>query len=1295
MGLDLEIGRFKVEGERAAGASGTVYAARDEATGERVAIKVIRGLSAAELGRFERESQTLAQIHHPDVVRYVDHGRTPDGLAYLVMEWLEGEDLRARLARGALSAHDTVVLGQKVAGALAALHAHRLVHRDLKPGNIFLQGGRVAEAKLVDFGLVRSERAELAGELTATGLVVGTPMYMAPEQASASRSIDARADLFALGSVLYRCLAGRAPFEGQHVVAVLTKVLLEEPASLRDVRPDVPAQLADLVARLLAKDPEQRPAGAASVSRALAAMAPLVEPADAVEGEPMGPGPLSSVPSGLTRHELRISSILLVGGVPSAGDPASAEQIREIVEQHGGQLDVLLDGTQVVTLGGHDLVSDQAARAAACALATRAVFPRLPMAIATGRTEVGGPSPIGEVIERAARLLAGRTAALARGGGATIAVDGGTASLLDAGFEIDAEGEERVLLGGRATELPGRTLVGRVTPMLGREWELQSIEGFFRDCVDEPAARAVLVTGAAGMGKSRLVHEAVIALTRRHPGLEVWWGRGDPLRTGSALSLLGEVIRSAAGMREGEPLEARRQRLEERVRAVVPAGDAGWVAEMLGEIAGAPFPDEASPALRAARKDARIMAERLPAAWETFVGAAASRGPVVVVLNDLHWADPVSIRIVGTTLERLSQKPWLVLGLARPEIHESFPRLWEGCGVQVVRLRPLSRRAGMELARQVLGAAAGESTLERIVTRADGNAFYLEELVRAVADAKRAGLQAASLPETVLGMVQARLAGLDSETRRMLRAASIFGEVFWAGGVSALLGGTISRSDVEILVHREIVVPRAESRFAGERELTFRHALMREGVYATLTDADRARGHGLAAEWLEQHGETDAMVLAQHAELAGDPARAAEHLLRAAEQAQRKGDAAAVVARAERARAHLSEGASRIRCLHLLAKAHGWNMHWDLAEACADDLFRLAAPGGTEWFQALSTKMSAGFMAGRMDGLVAALSAIHTAEILPGAEPAAVEVISICVQTLCIAGQFAIAAGALARMDAAGQNVAANDLVARSWIDFAHAYVASFRDSDPWTARRHARAALSHAEAVHDEQVASMLLAVVGMTEACLGLFDEAEQKLRAVEGGHHGLSALVAARYLAFVLIERGSLAEARALAARWRERIQSDPRPDTIVRDAEWRLDLGHVSAAEGDLEAGEREMTASIDLLRFIPAQWRLAAAQLASVRLAKGDVAGALALSTEVMEGFTAEGGHSLRSVLLRLVHAESLDAAGRREEARALLRDVCAFIEGRAAAIDDPDVRRCYLEKVVENARALALARRWG
>src|SRR5262245_14802908 len=193
------------------------------------------------------------------------------------MEWLDGEDLRGRLGRGVLSARETVVLGHKIAGALAALHSRRLVHRDVKPGNVFLTGGRLEGAKLVDFGLVRREVRELEIDVTATGIVVGTPSYMAPEQARGTRSIDARADIFALGCLLYRCLSGKAPFEGRHIVAVLTKVLLEQPTRLHEIRSDVPAALAMLLGSMLEKDPDRRPASAAEVARALEAIEPMLE----------------------------------------------------------------------------------------------------------------------------------------------------------------------------------------------------------------------------------------------------------------------------------------------------------------------------------------------------------------------------------------------------------------------------------------------------------------------------------------------------------------------------------------------------------------------------------------------------------------------------------------------------------------------------------------------------------------------------------------------------------------------------------------------------------------------------------------------------------------------------------------------------------------------------------------------------------------------------------------------------------------------------------------------------------
>src|SRR5262249_20615763 len=152
--------------------------------------------------------------------------------------------------------------------------------------------------------------------------------------------------------------------------------------------------------------------------------------------------------------------------------------------------------------------------------------------------------------------------------------------------------------------------------------------------------------------------------------------------------------------------------------------------------------------------------------------------PVLLVLEDLHWGDLSTMRFVDEALRELGESRWMVLALARPEVHDLFPKLWADRPMQEIRLAGLSRRAGERLVRQVLGERADPGTIERLVQKADGNAFYLEELIRAVAEGK-----GDRLPETVLAMVEARLSRLEEQARRVLRAASVFGEVCWEGGV--------------------------------------------------------------------------------------------------------------------------------------------------------------------------------------------------------------------------------------------------------------------------------------------------------------------------------------------------------------------------------------------------------------------------------------------------------------------------------------------------------------------------------
>ena len=271
------------------------------------------------------------------------------------------------------------------------------------------------------------------------------------------------------------------------------------------------------------------------------------------------------------------------------------------------------------------------------------------------------------------------------------------------------------------------------------------------------------------------------------------------------------------------------------------------------------------------------MSDQMHGAWLDFLEAETHAHPVLLLLEDLHWSDFGTLRFIDTALRAQRNRPWMVLALARPEVFEIFPRLRAGRqDVQEIHLRGLGRKASERLVRQVLGDGVGPETMARLVHQADGNAFYLEELIRAVAEGKDA-----ILPETVLAMAETRLARLPLETRRVLRAASVFGEVCWDGGVVMLLGGAMEAmtagAPLAKLVDQELLVTRPESRFPGEQELMFRHVLIREAAYVTLPEADRTLGHRLAGEWLEQHREADPMVLAGHFERGGEHARAARY----------------------------------------------------------------------------------------------------------------------------------------------------------------------------------------------------------------------------------------------------------------------------------------------------------------------------------------------------------------------------------------------------------------------------------
>lgn len=261
----MRIPGYTIIAEIGRGGQGVVYRARDAAN-RVVALKVLREDLTGDIevrARFDRESRVARDIDHPNVVPVLDAG-VEHNVPFLVTAYVDGESLGARLRRSPCLAEDHVLrIAADVCAGLAAVHRHGLIHRDVKPGNILLDGPL---ARITDFGLARRTSLDRTA-LTAMGMVVGTPAYMAPEQIEGSQTLDGRADLYALGVVLYLALSGRLPFVAENQAQILSMHLETAPTPLPRLRPDLHAATVDLINRLLAKDPNDRPADAMQAGR--------------------------------------------------------------------------------------------------------------------------------------------------------------------------------------------------------------------------------------------------------------------------------------------------------------------------------------------------------------------------------------------------------------------------------------------------------------------------------------------------------------------------------------------------------------------------------------------------------------------------------------------------------------------------------------------------------------------------------------------------------------------------------------------------------------------------------------------------------------------------------------------------------------------------------------------------------------------------------------------------------------------------------------------------------------------
>jgi serine/threonine protein kinase/tetratricopeptide (TPR) repeat protein len=923
---DVVDGRFRIDEHAGTGGMGTVFAATDLHARRRIALKVVgtgeeRRNGSTSYQRFAREARILSRLEHPNIVRYLAHGKTAAGEPYLAMQWLEAEPLAVRVRHAPLAPAEASTLIRRIAEALAYAHARRVVHRDVKPSNVLLVDGDVAHPVLIDFGLARDEDAP---RYTATGAAIGTPGYMSPEQARGQRTIDARSDVFSLGCLFYRVLAGRVPFPGDEPLEILARILFDQAPRVSKARSDVPASYDAVIGRMLAKEPDERPADATAVLQLLD---------ETISARAEARSSLTGTSRQLSRDERSLVCMLVVASEasgPAAHEAAtsslsSEKAVREAVRAEcvrlGARMETLADGSIVVLVPMEGIATDRAGAAARSALALRRTLAGSRIALALARVERGGDDGLGESVSDVVRLLHVPSDGEER----PVRVDNGIAGLVRNRFDVQEDAGALSLRGEREPHERPVGVAGRNTPFVGRDFALASLVALGEASASRRTSLASLVLGEPGLGKSRLRDELVRALARLPRGPTVWSARAEAIAAPFALARA--LVEWAIGVRPSSAASTKhaalRAAVEERVAPARRPRVLAFLAELLGaplDAADASFAGVAADevvSLERAREDAARMADRTKSAWVELVAAFAAAHPLLILVDDAHHADAPTRRLLEAAVAACRELPLVVIAFARPD---ELSREWTLGEDAPLDLSPLTKEACETVARAVL---EDSTDVARVALDCAGNPLLLEELLRA-----RASGHAAPVGAALEAMLEARIQALDAVDRRVLRAASFFEGGVASSAVEGLVGAGAGDA-LERLVALELLVTNDVG------ELRFAHEPLRLAAQRGITAADRVVGHRLSAEWLATRGAPP-VLLAHHLEGAGDLGRAAAAFVRAASDALDAVDLPAARSHATRALSLGADADVAAEAHLVMAEAARWHGSLGAARTAAE-----------------------------------------------------------------------------------------------------------------------------------------------------------------------------------------------------------------------------------------------------------------------------------------------------------------------------------------------------------------------
>ncbi len=458
----------------------------------------------------------------------------------------------------------------------------------------------------------------------------------------------------------------------------------------------------------------------------------------------------------------------------------------------------------------------------------------------------------------------------------------------------------------RAFRVATRGIEGVETRMVGRDAELAQLQAAFKKICGEGRLRAVTVVAEAGIGKSRLLYEFQNWAEARAEAFYLFHGRANPQTRTQPYGLLRDVLAWRWQIGDGDSMAAAKRKIEQGMVPLFEPDDGAEMAQahahLLGHLIGLDFADSAH--IQGLQHDGRQLRNRaFHAAAQMFRRVAAQQGaPIVLLLDDLHWADDGSLEFLAHLVEVNRDVPMLVLGLARPSLFERRAG-WPGSAeAQRIDLAPLDGSASRTLADELLQRLPEvPAALRELITGgAEGNPFYMEELVKMLVDdgaitvredgwaVNPARLLAAHVPQTLTGVLQARLDGVKPAERLALQQAAVIGFVFWDQALAAI--DAHATDALPGVSQRSLVVPRQEAGFDGVREYAFNHQILHQVTYDTVLKRVRRGYHAAAAEWLASLSGARANdflgLAAEHFEKAGNANRACEFYTRAAEHAR-------------------------------------------------------------------------------------------------------------------------------------------------------------------------------------------------------------------------------------------------------------------------------------------------------------------------------------------------------------------------------------------------------------------------